>query len=229
MDVLVFRKDGFNGPIEIEAADLPPGVTCAPVVIGPGKTSVPLVFEASREAAIGHAEIRVSGKARIGDADVTRDARAGGLSWRTTNTPGIARMADSIVLAVREASPFAVTAEPAQMTASAGSKVTLKIKIQRAADWTGPVQLSGFDLPPNATVALATVANGATEGKVDLTLPAKMPPGPYTFTINGAGQAPRDYAQPRGEKKNAPKGRGANVRAVYPSNPITITVTGQTK
>ncbi len=40
-------------PIRIEATDLPPGVTCEPVVIGPGKTSAPLVFTAARDAPVG--------------------------------------------------------------------------------------------------------------------------------------------------------------------------------
>ena len=44
MDVLAFRNDGFDEPIHVQAADLPPGVTCDPIVIGPGKTSAPLVF-----------------------------------------------------------------------------------------------------------------------------------------------------------------------------------------
>jgi Bacterial pre-peptidase C-terminal domain len=50
MDVLVFRNDGMDEPIRIEADQLPPGVTCDPVVIGPGKTSVPLVFHAATDA-----------------------------------------------------------------------------------------------------------------------------------------------------------------------------------
>ncbi len=62
MDVLAFRKDGFDEPIRVEATNLPPGVTCDPVVIGPGKTSAPLVFQAAPEAPLGHAAMRDHGK-----------------------------------------------------------------------------------------------------------------------------------------------------------------------
>jgi hypothetical protein len=103
-----------------------------------------------------------------------REARAGGLTWPTVNTPGIARLADSMVLAVREANPFSLTAVPAQTMVIAGSKLPLTIKLQRAGDWNEVVQLSGFDLPNNATVALVNVAKGAAEGKVELVLPAKL-------------------------------------------------------
>ena len=102
LDVLAFRKDGFDEPIEIEASHLPPGVTCEKVMIGPGKTSVPLVFHTAADAPLGHAEIQIAGRALIDGKEVQHAARAGGLVWATVNTPGIARVADTIVVAVRE-------------------------------------------------------------------------------------------------------------------------------
>jgi hypothetical protein len=221
VDVLAFRQDGCDEPITVTAADLPPGVTCEPVVIGPGKTSAPLVFAAAKDAPIGHAAITVTGNAKIDGAEVVRVARSGGLTWQTTNTPGIARQADTTVLSVRERVPFVVLASPEQTVAKAGEKITIPVRIERAADWTDAVQLSAsaLDLPPGASVALITVAKTAVEGKVELTLPANLKPGIYTFTVQGAGQVSRDYLA-----EADPGKRGGNVRAVYPSNPVIITV-----
>ena len=42
----------------------------------------------------------------------------------------------------------------------------------------------------------------------------------YTFILHGAGQVGRDYAGQR----NPLQPRGANIRVVFPSNAITITV-----
>jgi hypothetical protein len=220
LDVLAFRNDGFEDPIRVQASNLPAGVTCEPVVMGPGKTSVPVVFHAARDASIGHGAIQITGTATIGDKQVTRVARAGGLTWPTVNTPGIARLADSIVLAVRPPAPFDLTANAAKSTAAPGEKIPIQVQVRRAADWTDAIQLSGFDLPPNATLALTTVPRGTAAARMELTLPQNMKPGPYTFTISGAGQAQRDYAR----EGDAKKRQGNNVRAVYPSNPITITV-----
>lgn len=225
MDVLAFREDGFDGPIEIEATDLPAGVTCSPVVIGPGKTSVPLVFHAAADAPLGFGEIHITGKADLDGTEAKREARAGGLTWPTVNTPGQARLADSTLLSVREASPFALTATPEKATVQAGDKLTLTVKTEHAADWNDSLQLSGLDLPPGATVALGTIAKGASEGKAELTLPANLKPGTYTFVITGAGQVPREYAKQRDPNKP----RGNNLRVVAPSEPITITVTAAAK
>jgi hypothetical protein len=220
MDVLVFRNDGFEEPIRIEADQLPAGVTCEPVVIGPGKTSAPLVFRAAKDAPAGHAGIRVIGKSKIGETELVRVARAGGLTWPTVNTPGVARLADSLVLAVRAAPPFALTATPGKTQLAAGDKLPITVKIERASDWTDAIQLSGYDLPAGAAVGLVTVPKGATEGKVELTLPKNLRPGTYTFILSGAGQVGREYASQR----NPLQPRGANIRVVFPSNAITITV-----
>lgn len=219
MDALAFRNDGFDGPIHVEARNLPAGVTCPPVVIGPGKTSAPLVFHASADAALGAAMIEVVGKADI-NGEATRVARGGGMTWPTVNTPGIARLADSIVLSVRQASPFAVTAGTERITGKPGQKVAIPMKVERAADWAESIQFSGYDLPPGATVALVTVAKDGKEGAVEVAVPMNAKPGVYTFTIQGAGQVARDYGRPADPKKP----RGNNVRVVMPSNAITLTI-----
>lgn len=220
VDVLAFRQDGFEGDIRIEATGLPPGVTCSPVVIGPGKISAPLVFQAAKDAPIGHAALQVVGTAQVNDRELVRVARAGGLTWPTVNTPGIARMSDSLVLSVRPPAPFALTASAAKTELTPGAKLAIRVRVDRSADWTENVQLAGFDVPNGAKVPLVNVAKSATEGTVELELPANSRPGTYTFIVTGAGQVARDYGRPADPKKP----RGNNVRAVYPSNPITITI-----
>jgi hypothetical protein len=129
-------------------------------------------------------------------------------------------MADSIVVAVREPPPFVLTATPAKTTVNAGEKLPISVHVDRTDGWAENVQLSGFDLPPGASLGLVTVAKSTGDGKVEVALPANTRPGTYTFTITGAGQVPRDYAREHDAKKR----RGPNVRDVYPSNAITVTV-----
>lgn len=65
LNVLAFRRDGYNGPIEVGVADLPAGVTASPTVIGEGKTTSLLVLTAAENAGDVWQQIRVLGKARI--------------------------------------------------------------------------------------------------------------------------------------------------------------------
>ncbi|HEY5315968.1 MAG TPA: PPC domain-containing protein, partial [Pirellulales bacterium] len=194
LDVLAFRDDGFDAPITVTADSLPPGVSCQPVVIGPGKSSVPLVFHAAKDAPLGYREIGITGRAGLpaepsgkAGGELVRRARGGSLIWETVNTPGIARLADTIVLAVREPPPFVVQAKPAAATMSAGGRLAIDVTISRAADWNEAVQLSGFDLPGGATLPLKQIAKGATSGRVELILAPNANPGTFTFTLQGSG------------------------------------------
>jgi hypothetical protein len=219
LDILALRKDGFDGPITVTAEGLPPGVVCEPVVVAGAKTSVPLVFEVATDAPLGQAAIRIVGRAKIGEVDSVRTARGGTVIFGTANTPTTARMSDEVVVAVREAAPFAIQAKPAKRQITAGETLPIQVELVRAADWSDDVQLSGFDLPQNATLPLVTINKGAMSGTVELSLPANTKPGPYTFVIHGSGQMPRNYPAERDPKK-----WDKNLRGLLPSNPITIEV-----
>ena len=77
--VMAFRRDGFAGPIDVTAEGLPQGVTCPGATIGPGQSSVNLVFSSTEQAPDSYGAIRIVGKARIDDpvaAKTLTDAEA---------------------------------------------------------------------------------------------------------------------------------------------------------
>ena len=122
-------------------------------------------------------------------------------------------MTRSLVLAVRGQSPFALTASPAEFTVKKGEPLKLHIDIHRAATMPNAVDLSGagVQLPPGLEIPLTKVAPGKTSA--DLTLNTdKMPAGTFSFVINGDGQVPAT----EGDKKN--------IRCVYPSNSVKVTI-----
>ena len=63
--------------IRVTAQGLPEGVKCPEVVIGPGANSATLVFRAEDKAADWAGVIQVVGKAKVGDKEVSREARGG--------------------------------------------------------------------------------------------------------------------------------------------------------
>ena len=81
MKILVQREDGFAEPVTIKAEGLPAGVTCPPVTVA-GKDEVAwLVFQAAPDAATWAGDIKVSGTAKLAEAEITRPARSGGVAW----------------------------------------------------------------------------------------------------------------------------------------------------
>ncbi len=215
VDVLVYRLSGHNDPITVEARNLPPGVTADPIVIGPGVKWGTLVVSASSDAALGEGEIEVVGSSGSDTAKVTHRARGGVIVWDTVNTPAISRMTRSIVLAVRDEVPFALTASPTELTAVQGDSLTIDVGIKRRKDMPNGVQLNGagYQLPPNLSIPTTQV--GADQAKAAVKIATdKIPPGTYSFLINGDGQVP----------VKDDRGNSRNVRCVYPTNTVTLTI-----
>ena len=61
--VYVHRIDGFTGPVEVNAGNLPTGVTCPPIVIPENENVGNLVFIAVADAPVTNAEVQVTGTA----------------------------------------------------------------------------------------------------------------------------------------------------------------------
>ena len=67
VQVVVFRRDGYAGPVTVTAEGLPPGVTCRDISIGVAPPSGVLVFSSSEDAPAWAGTIRLVSKARIDD------------------------------------------------------------------------------------------------------------------------------------------------------------------
>ncbi|NBV21316.1 MAG: hypothetical protein EBS05_05265 [Proteobacteria bacterium] len=218
LDILVWRLDGHNDPITVTATKLPPGVKVEPIVIGPGVKWASLIITADATAPINEGEIEVVGTSEAVGRKLVRIARGGVIVWDTVNTPAISRMTRSLVLAVREKSPFELTASPAEFTVKKGTPLKLNVTIKRDATMPNAVDLSGagVQMPPGLDIPLTKVAAGKTSAELTLSTD-NMPPGTFSFVINGDGQVPTT----EGDKQN--------IRCVYPSNAVKVTIEPVTK
>jgi hypothetical protein len=212
LDVLVWRMNGLDEPITVEARNLPPGVTAEPIVIGPGMKWGTLVVTAAPDAPIGEKEIEVVGTSSRGGQPLVRKARGGAIVWDTVNTPAISRLTHSILLGVREKTPFAVTVAPTEFAIKPGQPIQVTVSAARREDMPSAIQLNGagIDLPPGLTIPTTTINTGQKETKVTVSTTDKLKPGVYSFIINSESQVPN--------------GTDKKTRVIFPSNPIKITV-----
>jgi hypothetical protein len=215
LDILVWRLYGHDEPITVEARKLPPGVNAEPIVIGRGMKWGTFVVTAAPDAPIGESEIEIIGTSAQDQNKLVRKARGGVIVWDTVNTPALCRMTRSVVLAVREKTPFAVTASPAEFTMKQGDPISVTVTAKRREDMPNAIQLNGagIELPPGLTIPTTTINSGQNETKVTLNTD-KMKEGTYSFIINSEGQVPDT-------NKDATK---KNIRVIYPSNPIKVTI-----
>lgn len=137
LEVLAFRRDGFEGAIEVRAVDLSPGVSTRGTVIGEKENSAPLVVTASESAADVSARIRFVGSATIQSSDgervIERHLRFGSpIASRSGNVPAISQLESELVLSiVPETAPYQVDYEPVVQTVYQGRQLLFPVSLQR--------------------------------------------------------------------------------------------------
>ena len=174
LKILVQREDGFAEPVTIKAEGLPAGVTCPPVTVA-GKDEVAwLVFQAAPDAATWAGDIKVSGTAKLAEAEITRPARSGGVAWSTadrTKDRLRSRLDLGIPLAVSAAEKAPVAfelANPAPLSVEMGAKLEIPVKITARNGVKGPLVISPDGLHGLVKPPTLSIAENANEGKLTL-------------------------------------------------------------
>jgi hypothetical protein len=223
---LIWRHDGWSGPVTITAAGLPSTITCQPQIIGPNIRQTSLVLSASPDAPAWTGEVRVKASGVINGRTIVREARPASITWavQPNGTPAISRLDRNLVLAVRERAPFNLIAAADKTSVLQGSKVNVELKLARLwADFKAPLQITPIDpsvqFPPNVIFnnnQPLTMAPGKDEAKAVLDIQANAPPGTYNLVLRGTAQTA--YSKdPMAKQK-------PNVNIVHPARPIVLTI-----
>ena len=233
--VAVLRRDGFAGPIRVEARALPAGVTARPVTIAATQAIAPIVFEAAENAQNSVGTATVAGLSRFGDRkddlqfmsgvspqgpSLERIAISGGMIWPPSPTaPAVApaRVMNGFVVAVRgEPAPLSLTAFPDSIVLAQGRLCYLNVTVTRRAGFTEAVSVAATDLPPDTLAVPLAIAKEARTGLYPFFIGKTLAPGIYTFVLRGTGAYPFNK-DPKAKEK-------PNINLIEPSNPITVLV-----
>jgi hypothetical protein len=234
-EVLVERRGGFEGVVEVRAEGLPEGVECAPVFLGPGESCAALAFSARADAADWTGQVRVWGRARVDGRtlDVPAASAATVYGLRETRHPFSyvhSRFTGILPLLVRDAAPFAAKLKPpaggaAPLVAVPGTKVSLEVEVERRGDFGGAVAIAYHGLGEKAFAnengerpAKTTMAKEKKTDRVELTVPAKAGYGEHSVVAYASSELefPEDLSNPKAKKRK--------LRATFVSNPVTVKV-----
>ncbi len=196
IEVLAFRRDGFDGEITVTAENLPAGVTATPISIGPGQNAGILVLAASEDAAEAVALVSVTGKAKLGQADAVRVARTAAMVWGGVQNQAAARsrISRNLAVAVSAVETAAFAIDPgANLVVEMVRMGTVKfpVKVVRRGEFKGVVALSAVGLPPNLQPKNNTNVDAAqAAGEFEIKLANNSPLGTYSFCLLGVSDVP---------------------------------------
>lgn len=185
-------RQGYNGPIALNAADLPEGITATPTVLGPGQTTVALTLQSQPGTAVAGkiATVRIVGTARIGDSDVVETAvtsealkaRFNGLPWSPRT------LAETVAVALSPAPAFTLRAEPAELVFGKDLQAKVKLIAQRGEGQNEAITLAitpEKTLPNGVTVAVNPIAKDQNEIELVFSANNQAALGEFTGVLVG--------------------------------------------
>ncbi|MES2596883.1 MAG: PPC domain-containing protein [Verrucomicrobiota bacterium] len=193
-EVVVQRRDGFDGEINISMENLPQGVSAAGLKIGKGKTYGHVILTADEKAPRGFSLAKIVGKAVIDGKEITRPVRLASMEWPVKDAKGdipAPRLVADVPVSVTDSEQAPLTiaaAEDKVYEAKAGETLKIPLKLTWRNEFNGTsikVRAYGegfsgikeFDIPLKAATHEAVIDLAAL----------KIAPGDYTFAFQSLG------------------------------------------
>ncbi len=223
LEVVVVRRDGFDGEIELGMEGLPDGVTANGLKIPAGKSRGIMLITADDGAPQGFATSKLVGRAKIGEQVVTRPCPLASMAWPVVNAwseiPAPRLLADVVVsVSGEESAPISIAArEDKVWEVAEGQKLTIPLIHLRRSEFSGATMAmktfgAGFEQTPSFDVPLTADSSQAVLDLAKL----KTPPGDYTIAFYGSAVA--KYVA--GTKQAKPQ----DIVDIVVSQPIAIRV-----
>ncbi len=191
-EVVVVRKDGFDGEIELAMEDLPASISACGLKIPAGKTKGMMLITAAEEAPRSFATAKIMGRGLINGVKVSHEARLASMAWPVRDATGEIpkpRLMADVPVSTGGAEYAPVTIAPSERKiweAKAGDKLTIPLKVTWRSEFSGTsIKLKAFgdgfegvkeiDVPMKAEAAEAVLDLAAL----------KTPPGEYALALYG--------------------------------------------
>lgn len=192
IEVVVVRRDGFNGEINLFMENLPLGVTATGLKIPKGKSRGIMLVSAEANAQRALASATFFGSATINGKTVTRPCRMASMQWPIRDASGEVpspRLMADIPVSVSNSELAPITISPAEdkvWEVTAGKTLTIPLALSRRSDFSGAnitlktfgagfERMGRFDAPLNAD---------SSEAVLDFAK-LKTPPGEYEIAFCG--------------------------------------------
>jgi hypothetical protein len=191
LEVVAFRRDGFDGEIEITMEGLPKGVKAHGLKIPVGQSRGMMLITADQDAPRGYTNAKFFGQSKIDGKAVVRPCRLASVAWPIPDSWGeipSPRLLADVPVAVSgiDFAPITITAKATNYEVTAGEKLVIPLVHKRRSEFSGDkIQMkvigAGFENAPRFELPIKADSSQVT---LDLAV-LKTPPGEYTISFLG--------------------------------------------
>lgn len=178
VNITVRRLGSFAGPVAITAANLPAGVTAAPLTLAPNQDKGKLKLTASADARSGSVQVRVVGKSTSDGQELRRVATVPVTNPAQLSLGSATREREDLLVTVRYPVPFKVEADDSYVFMNLGTHYPAKVVLTRNPGFTAPIILSAADRQPRDPQGITFDRLEVADGKSEVFLPMHLPQGP---------------------------------------------------
>lgn len=199
-EVVVIRRDGFDGDIELGMENLPEGVTAGGLKIAKGKSVGMMIISASENAKPAFSLAKMLGRAQINGTTVVRACPVASMEWPVKDAKGeipSPRLMANVPVSVSDSEKAPITiasAENKVWDAKVGETLKVPLKLTWHNEFTGTsIKLKAYGAGFEGVKEFDIPLKAAThEAVLDLAA-LKTPPGEYTIAFYGSAVSKYRY------------------------------------
>ena len=197
LGVKVFRRDGFDGEIQLAVEGAPPGVEVRADKIGKGGNAGTVELAGGAEMPDWSGELKIVGRAaKPGGGELVRQAYGTALKREVADYDKervVSQVWETVTLATRDTpAPMAISVGEEQFETSMGGAIEIPLNIARSGAFKGAVKFYPQSIPnlkkrPEVSLDLNKVGEGKLKIDVKPNKDNKYAPGTYHFVVRGDG------------------------------------------
>ncbi len=205
------NRTDFGGALNIDLADLPPGVKAEIDPMTAGNSTLPVLFTAEADAPLGATLASVSGKPVDSKDEIPAEfLSTAELVLGANNVPFWTRTVDSLAVAVTEEAPFTLDIVEPRVPIVRGGTMDLKVIAKRKPGFTAPIAVALPWNPPGiASKGGITIPEGKDEAVIPLNANGGAELTTWRIVVNGTYTEPPPPPAPGQPQGNNRRGGGA--------------------
>jgi len=195
VDLVAIRERGMDGAIRVSARNLPPGLECPDVWLGPGVSRGLLVVSADDATSVSLSDLTLdaaadnsaAGPQRVEYGTIVRSGTPGGRGRLTSSLPVGVTGTALVRMTARadEPLPHHLYGD-LKLRHSPGSILDVRVEIaRRESTHLAPVKLVAAGLPDGIENTSAIIPAGDQSGWISFRLPPDLATGTYSLVIKG--------------------------------------------